>query len=122
MEISGVRETERWGYHIKNLPPLSNGERRCVHTHRMLTNWRVTEIIGDCEGFSLPRKAWCYSNTSRASQMIAVAEALLWDGGEEYPGMHWIKEVHTGRFRAHGQTWPAGAHPRPPVDSEAHPR
>jgi hypothetical protein len=78
------------GFHVKDLP---NG--MCVDVMRMLVNWRVVRTdVRLHNGLHLSiDRGWCYEGTGFETFVLAVGEALAWDGADDTEPQGWSKRA-----------------------------
>lgn len=78
------------GYHVKDLP-----DGRCVDVLQMIFNWRVVRTAGrgpDGEHQWIDR-GWCYQGRGLDTFLLAIGEALAWDGADDTEPAGWIKRA-----------------------------
>ncbi|MEU8317096.1 hypothetical protein AB0C33_01895 [Nonomuraea sp. NPDC048881] len=84
-----------YGFHVKELEP-----GRCVHVMRMLFNWRIVEWHGVCDSvLGHGGKYWCYQGIGLQSFLLAVGQAVQWDGTDDSMPAHWIRN-YRGEYGA----------------------
>lgn len=82
------------GYHLKDLPPDTAGEPRCLHVLEMIFNLRLVVAEGECDspagGYG---RAWCYSGTGLETLQQIVVQAITWDGSDDTEPTGWVKAI-----------------------------
>ena len=73
------------GFHIKDL-----GNGKCVDVMLQLFNWR---LVRSDVSHRVVDRAWCYAGLGKATLLLAVGEALCWDGRDDTEPDGWLKRV-----------------------------
>ncbi|HEU4686479.1 MAG TPA: hypothetical protein VFS39_18375 [Nitrospira sp.] len=89
----------RGGVHVKDLP-----DGRCVDVLRMGYNHRLVRTTSP--DHVLYDRGWCYAGTGVETYLLAVGQALTWDGGDATEPEGWVKRALS--FPGHPIAWREG--------------